>query len=62
MINKTYYGGVNKGLVNVLDPEVLKITHMDDFAIFDRLTLMQNPESWEKRLKLWNEVKATKVD
>jgi putative spermidine/putrescine transport system substrate-binding protein/spermidine/putrescine transport system substrate-binding protein len=62
MIIKTYYGGVNKDLVDVLDAEVLKVTHLDDFGIFERLTLMANPESWEKRLKLWNEVKATKVD
>jgi hypothetical protein len=31
---------------------------MDDMGMFDRLTLMRSPESWEKRLKLWNEVKA----
>ena len=41
-----------------LDPAIVKGTHMDDTGMFDRLTLMSNPESWEKRLKLWNEVKA----
>jgi spermidine/putrescine transport system substrate-binding protein len=57
-VEKYYRGGVNSDLVPVLDPAIIKGTHMDDMGMFDRLTLMRNPESWEKRLKLWNEVKA----
>jgi len=57
-VEKYYRGGVNADLVPVLDPAIIKGTHMDDMGMFDRLTLMRNPESWEKRLKLWNEVKA----
>jgi len=57
-VTKYFRGGVNADLVNVLDPAIIKGTRMDDVGMFDRLTLMGNPESWEKRLKLWNEVKA----
>jgi len=57
-VEKYFRGGVNADLVPQLDPAIIKGTHMDDMGMFDRLTLMRNPESWEKRLKLWNEVKA----
>lgn len=57
-VTKYFRGGVNGDLVGVLDPAIIKGTHMDDTGMFDRLTLMKNPESWEKRLKVWNEVKA----
>jgi len=57
-VTKYYRGGVNSELAGVLDPAIIKGAHMDDMDMFNRLTPMANPESWEKRLKLWNEVKA----
>ncbi|MEX2461196.1 MAG: extracellular solute-binding protein [Paenibacillaceae bacterium] len=57
-INKTNYGGVNSKAAEMLTDEQKRIVHMDDPNYFNNLVYVAFPESFEKRVKLWNEVKA----
>ncbi|PYI51292.1 ABC transporter substrate-binding protein [Paenibacillus flagellatus] len=58
LILKTGYGGINGQSVSQLTQEEAKKAHMDDPSYFDRLVYVAYPESFEKRVKLWNEVRA----
>ncbi|MET3292979.1 UNVERIFIED_CONTAM: spermidine/putrescine transport system substrate-binding protein [Brevibacillus sp. OAP136] len=58
LIRKTGYGGVNQEAANLLTPEEAKAAHMDDQGYFDKLVYIAYPESFEKRVALWNQVKA----
>lgn len=58
LIKKTSYGGVNADSANKLTDEEKKVSHMDDPNYFNNLVYVAFPESFEKRVKLWNEVKA----
>lgn len=58
-ITMTSYGGVNSESAAMLTDEVKRISHMDDpTSYFENLVYVAFPESFEKRVKLWNEVKA----
>lgn len=58
LIKKTGYGGVNGTSVQNLTKEEARKSHMDDPSYFDKLVYVSFPESFEKRVKLWNEVRA----
>ncbi|MDT3427939.1 putative spermidine/putrescine transport system substrate-binding protein/spermidine/putrescine transport system substrate-binding protein [Paenibacillus forsythiae] len=58
LIKKTSYGGVNADSATMLTDEEKKVSHMDDPNYFNNLVYVAFPESFEKRVKLWNEVKA----
>lgn len=61
-MEKLYYGGVNKELPNIISDEVKGLFNMYDETVmkqyFDKLVLMDTPESWDKRINLWNEIKG----
>ncbi|MFD1772780.1 ABC transporter substrate-binding protein [Paenibacillus rhizophilus] len=58
LIKKTSYGGVNADSASMLTAEEKKVSHMDDPNYFNNLVYVAFPESFEKRVKLWNEIKA----
>jgi spermidine/putrescine-binding protein len=62
MTKSTGFGPVREdGVADKLDEETREVLHLGDPSFFEQLVPMSNPEepdSWEKRLKLWNEVKA----
>jgi len=58
LIKKTGYGGVSTAAVDLLTDDEARKAHMDDPSYFDKLVYVAFPESFEKRVKLWNEVKA----
>jgi putative spermidine/putrescine transport system substrate-binding protein len=62
MTKSTGFGPVREdGVAEKLDAETREVLHLGDPSFFDQLVPMSNPQepdSWEKRLKLWNEVKA----
>lgn len=62
MTKSTGFGPVREdGVADQLDAETREVLHLGDPSFFESLVPMSTPEepdSWEKRLKLWNEVKA----
>jgi spermidine/putrescine-binding protein len=62
MTKSTGFGPVREeGVADKLDAETREVLHLGDPSFFEQLVPMQEPrapDSWEKRLKLWNEVKA----
>lgn len=62
MAEKTLLGPVRQdGVIENLDPDLVKTMRLGDPAFFDSLVGISRPkapDSWEKRLKLWNRVKA----
>jgi len=58
LIQKTGYGGVNEKAAEKLSIHEAKVSHMDDQYYFDNLVYIAFPESFEKRVKVWNEVKT----
>jgi putative spermidine/putrescine transport system substrate-binding protein/spermidine/putrescine transport system substrate-binding protein len=62
VMEKLNYGGVSKELPGVISNDVKALFNMFDEKTmkdyFDKLVLMDTPESWDKRIKLWNEVKG----
>ena len=61
-VEKTGYGGVNKGLPEVLSEDLKELLNMQSeqaiIEYFSKLIPMGQPESYEKRIEIWNEVKA----
>ncbi|MBS4178800.1 ABC transporter substrate-binding protein [Lederbergia citrea] len=57
-VRKTGFGGVSSKAADMLTEEEKKMVHMDDPDYFKDLVYMAFPESFEKRVELWNEVKA----
>jgi putative spermidine/putrescine transport system substrate-binding protein/spermidine/putrescine transport system substrate-binding protein len=62
MTKSTGFGPVREdGVADQLDAKTRETLHLGDPSFFENLSPMLNPEapdSWDKRLKLWNEVKA----
>ncbi len=58
VVKKAGYGVVNQEAVKHISEKEAKEAHMDDMDYFNHLVYVAFPESFEKRVKLWNEVKA----
>lgn len=59
--SSTSFGPTVSGVGDQLDPELRDALRLDDPEYFERFVPMRNPQppdSWEKRLNLWNAVKA----
>jgi spermidine/putrescine transport system substrate-binding protein len=59
VLRKSLYPVVNRKVVSELTPNEIKAFHMDDPEYSLKLVLMKPPEDLAKRLKIWNEVKAS---
>lgn len=62
VVEKLNYGGVSNELPGVLSEDTKALFNMFDedsvMEYFNNLIMMDNPESWDKRISLWNEIKA----
>lgn len=57
----TNFAPVVKGVAQKLDPEIRKTLHLDEPAYLTSLVPQESPQApdtWEKRLALWNEIRG----
>jgi putative spermidine/putrescine transport system substrate-binding protein/spermidine/putrescine transport system substrate-binding protein len=61
LLRMSSYAVPNREVVSELTDEEIAAFHMDDPEYSLKLKLMKPPEDLEKRIKIWNEVKAAQV-
>jgi putative spermidine/putrescine transport system substrate-binding protein/spermidine/putrescine transport system substrate-binding protein len=61
LLRMSSYAVPNRDVVDELTDEEIAAFHMDDPEYSLKLKLMKPPEDLEKRIKIWNEVKAAQV-